>query len=62
MIVTAPNGSYSIAGVCVKLKFMSHNVVQSRGHYYNISGLTFRFASLKPPMPASANTQALTVI
>ena len=54
---------YAMQGFGVKLKFMFHNVVRSRGTVRSMSGLTFRFAPfLSPPMPATAQTQTLAVI
>src|SRR5690606_13583247 len=47
----------------VKLKFMFHNVVWSRGTDRSRSGLTFCCASfLSPPIPHTAETQTLAPI
>jgi hypothetical protein len=46
---------YAMWGFGVKLKFMFHIVVWSRGTVRSRSGLTFRYASfLSPPIPHTA--------
>lgn len=65
---------FAIAGFGVKLKFTFSNVVRSRGTILQPayarrcgragrSALTFRCAPfLKPPMPATANSQTLAAM
>jgi len=51
----AQQNVYAMWGFGVKLKFMFHNVVWSRGTVRSRSGLTFRYASfLSPPIPHTA--------
>jgi len=53
---------YAMPGFGVKLKFMFHNVVRSRGTVRSRSGLTFRFASFLSPHCINTNVMGNALI